>query len=62
MEPLNSDFDKGRAIVNGAAFRFIMSVVEDAVYGQPLTSDSPSIKSLYEFLESDRCKIDFFMQ
>ena len=55
---LNNDLDKGRAIVNAAAFRLIMKVVQEAVYGEPLNRESPVIKDLYEFMESDKCQIN----
>lgn len=55
---LNNDLDEGRAIVNAAAFRLIMKVVQEAVYGEPLNRESPVIKDLYDFMESDKCSIN----
>ena len=55
---LNNDRDNSRAIVNSAAFRLIMKVVQEAVYGEPLTGESPVIKDLYDFMESDKCHIN----
>lgn len=57
IEP-NNDLDKGRAIVNAAAFRLIMRVVNEAAYGGPLDRESPVIKDLYDFMESDKCRIN----
>lgn len=55
---LNNDLDKGRAIVNAAAFRLIMRVVNEAVYGAPLDRESQVVKDLYDFMESDKCRIN----
>jgi hypothetical protein len=55
---LNNDLDEGRAIVNAAAFRLIMRVVNEAVYGAPLDRESQVVKELYDFMESDKCRIN----
>lgn len=58
---LNNDLDKGRAIVNAAAYRLIMKVVQEAVYGEPLNRESQVIKDLYDFMESDKCSINSYL-
>lgn len=55
---LNDDLEKGRAIVNAAAFRLIMRVVNEAVYGAPLDRESQVVKDLYDFMESDKCRLN----
>lgn len=45
------------AVMNTAAFRLVMRVVQEAVYGDPLDRNSTEIKDLYDFLESDKCKL-----
>lgn len=55
---LNNDLDEGRAIVNAAAFRLIMKVVQEAVYGEPLNRESQVVKDLYDFMESDQFRIN----
>lgn len=55
---LNNDLDKGRAIVNAAAYRLIMRVVNDTMYGAFLDRESPAVKDLYDFMVSDKCRIN----
>lgn len=43
--------------MNTAAFRLIMRVVQEAVYGDPLDKNSTEIKDLYDFLESQSCML-----
>lgn len=45
------------ALMNTAAFRLIMRVVQEAVYGDPLDKNSTEIKDLYDFLESQSCML-----
>ena len=45
------------ALMNTAAFRLIMRVVQEAVYGEPLNRNSTQIKDLYDFLESQCCML-----
>lgn len=45
------------ALMNTAAFRMIMRVVQEAVYGDPLDRNSTEIKDLYDFLESQSCML-----
>lgn len=45
------------ALMNTAAFRLIMRVVQAAVYGGPLDRNSSEIKGLYDFLESRSCML-----
>ena len=49
------------AVMNSAAFRLIMRVVEEAVYGGPLDRNSTEIKDLYDFMESDNCRINVML-
>lgn len=45
------------ALMNTAAFRLIMRVIQEAVYGDPLDRNSTEIKDLYDFLESQSCML-----
>lgn len=45
------------AIMNAAAYRLLMRVVQKAVYGDPLDRSTTEIKDLYDFLESTSCML-----
>ena len=45
------------AIMNAAAYRLTMRVVQRAVYGDPLDRSATEIKDLYDFLESANCML-----
>lgn len=49
--------DECFAMMTNGAYRLIMRVVQEAVYGGPLDKESPVIKDLYKFLESKDCRL-----
>lgn len=45
------------ALMNMAAFRLFMRVIQKAVYEGPLDKNSTEIKEMYDFLESTNCTL-----